>query len=75
MILDPRRYIRARLANPAHKLPYHGRFFGDNQDDPGFEIVDTFPSFDAYLLRDGSIVPAPKASPAPTITEVGEGEG
>lgn len=60
MDLDPRRYIRARLADATHKLPFRGRLFGDNQDDPGFEIVDTFPSLDAFLLGDGSIVAAPK---------------
>lgn len=60
MDLDPRRYIRARLADASHKLPFRGRLFGDNQDHPGFEIVDLFHSFDAYLLRDGSIVAAPK---------------
>jgi hypothetical protein len=60
MDLDPRRYIRARLADASHKLPFRGRLFGDNQDDPGFEIVDTFPSLDAFLLGDGSIVAAPK---------------
>lgn len=66
MDLDPRRYIRARLADASHKLPFRGRLFGENQDHPGFEMVDTFFSFDAYLLRDGSIVAAPKEeAPAP----------
>jgi hypothetical protein len=67
MTLDPKRYIRARLAVPEHKLPFRGRFFGDNVEDPGFEMVDTFPgrTIDAYLLRDGSIVPEPKVA-APT---------
>ena len=65
MDLDPRRYIRARLADASHKLPFRGRFFGDNQDHPGFEIVDLFGSFDAYLLRDGSIVAAPEEEAPP----------
>lgn len=66
MDLDPRRYIRARLADASHKLPFRGRFFGDNQEDHGFEMVDTFTAFDAYLLGDGSIVAAPKEMADPT---------
>lgn len=71
MTLDPARYVFARLADPAHKLPWDGRLFGDNADHPGLEQVDLFDSFVSMLFAGGSLVPA-EAPSAPLPLDEGE---
>jgi hypothetical protein len=62
MKLDPTRYVRCRLADPTHKLPWGGRLFGDNAEDPGHETVDVIAH--GHLLAGGSLVRAPKEEAA-----------
>ena len=58
MMLAPDRYVRARLSDPSHKLPWQGRLFGVGGEEPGFETVDLWSPFTQLLLADGSIVRA-----------------
>jgi hypothetical protein len=60
MPLNPARYVRCRLADPTHKLPWSGRLFGANTEDPGHELVDLWNGHNVMLIAGGSIVQAPK---------------
>jgi hypothetical protein len=62
MKLDPVRYIRCRLADASHRLPWGSRLFGDNSEDPGHEIVDVIAH--GHLIAGGSVVKAPKEASA-----------
>lgn len=61
MKLESRRFSRARLADPSHRLPWGGRWFGHGSDEPGFETVDLWNSFHAMLIADGSLKLAPSS--------------
>ena len=67
MIVDNPRYVRARLSDPTHKMPWNGRLFGEGGDEPGFEMVDLWSPFTQLLLADGSIQLAP-ATAAPIVS-------
>lgn len=54
----------ARLVDPSHKLPWHGRLFGVGTDHPGYELVDPNESFTYRLIQDGSIMLEEPAAPA-----------
>ncbi len=75
MKLDPTRYVRARLVDAAHRLPWGMRLFGTNAEDPGHELVDLWDSHVSMLLTGGSIVRAPaEAAPADPPIEAAPAE-
>lgn len=74
MALDPSRFVRARLANSSHKLPWGQRLFGDNADEAGFETVDLWDSHVSMLLAGGSIVRAPRPAAEPAPVAIAEPE-
>jgi hypothetical protein len=66
MALDTARFPYARLVDAAHRLPFNGRLFGDNQEIPGFERVDMWDGHTYFLLAHKSIElaePPAKAEP------------
>jgi len=54
--LDIKRYPFARLVVAEHTMPFRGRWFGVNEEHPGFERVDMQEGHTHFLIKGGSIV-------------------